>query len=354
MSALPNATAPGVPSDPFAGFPKVPALDNTFGAVLLGTFAHRYYRVYPDDGRWLKGLVVFIVFLETATSILSMHVCYYYLTTNFFNPLALQKGIWTLDLFPVASGVVMIASQSFFARRVWLVGGRFSKPLVIFAGILCVAEMGFFIAASTEAEIIPTFAGFRSRTWLVSTGSTMAVSADVLLTIMLIILLHRSRTGIKRTDTMIDTLIIYSVNTGLLTGIFNMLSLIFAFTRPADLIYIGFAIPATKMYATTLLAALNSRQHVASTNVNGVSHDSHPFGRGGTAATLVVNHASKVAVHPQLRSGRGTVEEPDITSFIELKAPAHYASRVDAKHRGDDDSEERVSVRYHAAGDRSV
>ncbi|KAH9846319.1 hypothetical protein C2E23DRAFT_597098 [Lenzites betulinus] len=249
MSALPNTTATGVPPNPLAGeLPKVPALDNTFGAVLLGTFvalilygvtlhqAHQYYRTYPDDRRALKSLVVFIVVLETATAILSMHVCYYYLVTSFFNPPALQKGEWTINLFPVASGVLMISSQSFFARRVWLFGGRISKLLVAFAGVLCIAEMGFFIAASTEAEIIPTFAGFRSRTWLVSTGTT--------------------RTGIKCTDNMIDTLILYSVNTGLITGILNLFSLLFAYTHPADLIYIGFGIPGTKMYATTLLAAV--------------------------------------------------------------------------------------------------
>ncbi|KAH9846312.1 hypothetical protein C2E23DRAFT_596907 [Lenzites betulinus] len=360
MSAVPNATATGVtvpPNSLAGGLPKVPALDNTFGAVLLGTYvalilygvtlhqAHRYYCTYPDDGRALKSLVAFIVVLDTVTSVLSMHICYYHLVTSYFKPLALHIGDWTLNLFPVISGIVMISSQSFFARRVWLVGGRVSKLLVLFSAVLCIAELGYFIAASTEAEIVITFEGFRSHIWLVSTGTTLATAVDTLLTIMLIILLHRSRTGIKHTDNMIDTLILYSVNTGLMTGILNLLSLLFAYIRPADLIYIGFAIPGTKMYATTLLAALNSRQHAE--NTPGVLHDRHLFGRGGNA-TLIVNHASKAAVHPQLRPGR-TVEETDSTSIIELKAPAHS----DAKHRYEE-SEDRVSVRYNASGDLSV
>ncbi|KAI0824492.1 hypothetical protein BC628DRAFT_415230 [Trametes gibbosa] len=372
MSVLPSMNTTGAdsgtPPNPLAGgtLPKVPALDNTFGAVLLGTFvglilygvtlhqAYRYSRTYPNDGRVLKGLVIFILILETGTSIFSMHVCYFYLATNYFNPPALLYGIWSIDLFPLASGVVMVASQSFFARRVWLVGGRYAKALVIFAGLLCVAEIGFFIAATVEAEIIPTFAGFRSRTWLVSTGSTMAVSADILLTIMLTVLLHRSRTGVKRTDTMIDTLIMYSVNTGLLTGLFNLLSLLFAFIRPGELIYIGVGIPGVKMYATTLLAALNSRQHVAA-HGSGLSNDTHPFGLGGTATVVGRSvRTSKVAVHtPQLRSGRTRAETTldDTSVDIELKVPAHYAASARRSDVGDDDESVECALRR---GDRNV
>ncbi|KAI0749999.1 hypothetical protein C8Q80DRAFT_1269786 [Daedaleopsis nitida] len=261
---------PDTPLNPLALLPKVPALDNTFGAVLLGTFvglvlygltlhqSYRYFRMYPGDSSVLKGLVIFVLILETFTSALSLHVCYYYLVTSYFNPLALLSGTWSINLFPVVSGIVMTASQSFFARRVWVLGPRY-RILVCIAAILCILEIGFFAAATAEAFIIPTFEGFKRVTWLVSTGSTMAVTADILLTVVLIYVLKHNRTGVKRTDSMLDIMIMYSINTGLLTGVFNLLSLLFAYIRPGDLIYIGIGIPGTKMYANTLLAALNSR-----------------------------------------------------------------------------------------------
>ncbi|KAI0357947.1 hypothetical protein OH77DRAFT_1519237 [Trametes cingulata] len=321
-----STTSPPTPPDPFALLPKLPALDNTFGAVLLGTFlglilygltlhqSYRYFRLYPADSRILKSLVAVVILLETVTSIFSMHVCYYYLTSNYFNPTALLHGIWSINLFPIASGVVMVTTQSFFARRVWLVGPHY-RPVVVLAGVLCIAELGFFFAATSEAFIIPTFEGFRKVTWLVSTGSTMAVTADVLLTIALIIVLHRSRTGLRRTDSMIDVMITYSVNTGLLTGIFNLLSLLFAFIRPGDLIYIGFGIPGVKLYATTLLAALNSRQSIASRGF-GISCDTSPFGFAGSAVPPSTTLGSRVHA-PQLRAARAA---EDSTSVIELKA----------------------------------
>ncbi|KAI1783610.1 hypothetical protein LXA43DRAFT_1102370 [Ganoderma leucocontextum] len=246
MSASTNGTE--VPTDPLALLPKVPPLDDTFGAVLLGTFiALIAIDTFPQ--------VSFVVVLETITSAMSMHICYNYLVSNYFNPPALLHGIWSINLFPVVSGIVMVSTQTFFfVRRVYVLG-RGYRIFVAFAVFLCFIEMGFFIAATTEAFIIPTFGGFKHVTWLVSTGSTMAVTSDVIITAMLIFALRRSRTGVKRTDSMLDVMIMYSINTGLLTGVFNLLSLLFAFIRPGDLIYIGFAIPGTKMYANTLMAA---------------------------------------------------------------------------------------------------
>ncbi|KAI0788188.1 hypothetical protein C8Q74DRAFT_663961 [Fomes fomentarius] len=127
--------------------------------------------------------------------------------------------------------------------------------------------------------IIPTFAGFKHVTWLVSTGSTMAVSADLLLTVTLIHLLRRSRTGMKSTDSMLEVMILYSINTGLLTGILNLLSLFFAFICPGDLIYIGIGIPCVKLYANTLLAALNSRKSLKD-KCAGLFVEVSPFGDG--------------------------------------------------------------------------
>ncbi|RPD54873.1 hypothetical protein L226DRAFT_261520 [Lentinus tigrinus ALCF2SS1-7] len=288
MAAPPNTTATMTPLDPLALLPKVPALDNTFGAVLLGTFlalilygltlhqSYRYFGMYPGDSRILKGLVIVVLILETVTSIMSMHACYFYLVTSYFNPRELLRGTWSIRAMPLVSGLVMTASQSFFAWRVYIMGPRY-RILVGAAAFLCILELGFSSAATAEAFIARSFQSFKHVTWLVSTQSTMAVTADILLTIVLIYVLRRSRTGIKRTDSMLEVMIMYSINTGLLTGIFNFLSLFFSFIRPGDMIYIGIGIPGTKMYANTLMAALNSRRSLAA-KCSGPFLETSPFG----------------------------------------------------------------------------
>ncbi|KAM5544696.1 hypothetical protein V8D89_001594 [Ganoderma adspersum] len=339
MSTSTNAT--DVPADPLALLPKVPPLDNTFGAVLLGTFialvlygvtlhqSYRYFRMYPADLPSLKWLVSFVVVLETATSAMSMHVCYHYLVSSYFNPPALLRGMWSIDLFPVVSGVVMVSTQRVFYIQNFLPQpvGRGYRMLVIFAVFLCFIEMGFFIAATTEAFIIPTFGGFKHVTWLVSTGSTMAVTSDVIITTMLIFALRKSRTGVKRTDSMLDVMIMYSINTGLLTGVFNLLSLLFAFIRPGDLIYIGFGIPGTKMYANTLMAALNSRRSLAAKG-SGVAYDSSPFGVSGLPDRHVKD--TPMARIPRQTQHVDSVESISQTdSVVDISKPSFVGDSAD-------------------------
>ncbi|KAI0750025.1 hypothetical protein C8Q80DRAFT_1269811 [Daedaleopsis nitida] len=263
--SLPTPSAPPT-ENPFDLLPNLPALDNTFGAVLLGTFlslilygmtlhqSYRYFRMFPSDKTWLKVVVCTTILLETIHMVLCCHVCYFYLVTNYFNPTALLFGSWSIKLLLICSGGIIIVSQSFFAWRVFLVGPRY-KVLVFVAMTLLIGELAFFAAATIETFIIPTFAGFEHLTWLISTGSAMAVTADLLLTSVLIVTLHRSRTGIKRTDSIIDLLILYAISTGLLTGIFNILSFLFTVLYSDNLIYVAFAVIVTKLYANTLLVA---------------------------------------------------------------------------------------------------
>ncbi|EIW52851.1 uncharacterized protein TRAVEDRAFT_53283 [Trametes versicolor FP-101664 SS1] len=71
-----------------------------------------------------------------------------------------------------------------------------------------------------------------------------AVLVDSLLTTTLVLALRQSRTVFKRTDSLITLLvmIMYAVNTGLLTGIFSFLSLIFALVLPTNLIYFALTV----------------------------------------------------------------------------------------------------------------
>ncbi|RPD54863.1 hypothetical protein L227DRAFT_339887 [Lentinus tigrinus ALCF2SS1-6] len=207
--------------------------------------SYRYYRLYPKDKLWLKGVVSLTILMETIHTFLACHVCYYYLVSNYFKPTALLFGSWSIKLLLICSGGVIIVAQSFFAWRVFLVGPQY-RLLVFAAMSLLVGELAFFAAATIETFMIPTFSGFEHLTWLISTGSAMAITADLLLTTVLIVTLHRSRTGIKRTDSIIDVLILYALSTGLLTSIFNILSFLFTVLYIDNLIYVAFALVVTK------------------------------------------------------------------------------------------------------------
>ncbi|TFK84131.1 hypothetical protein K466DRAFT_602282 [Polyporus arcularius HHB13444] len=190
----------------------LPALDNTFGAYLLGTFlgmlqygvllyqVQEYCRLYPRDRGVLKCLVAAIVLLETVFSILNIHTCYHYLVLNYFAPPRLLFGVWSINFTPLASAMTVVVAQSFFARRVFL---------------------ALDAAGTAQAFLVKEFS--KSGKWLAAAGSITASVADLLLTAVLIVALRRSRTGFKHTDSLIAVITMYTINTGLLTGIFHVL-----------------------------------------------------------------------------------------------------------------------------------
>ncbi|KAI0648712.1 hypothetical protein C8Q79DRAFT_1007286 [Trametes meyenii] len=261
-------------ANPLAVLPKIkiPSLDNTYGAVLIGTFlglmyiwrlsaAYNYARLRFNDPLLVKLYVAVILVLDTFQTILSMHICYWYLVTNYFDPARLFTGIWSINLLGVSVGMTLVACQSFFARRVYIIGPRY-RILVVITGIMFIAELGFAIAGTYFASTLPNFAEFHKVSWLNSASFGLAIGADLILTVVLISVLRKSRTGFDQTDSIIDVLILYTMCTGLVTTVFSAISLILALVASNSLIYAGCDLVVSKLYVNSVLAALNYREVV--------------------------------------------------------------------------------------------
>ncbi|KAI0714178.1 hypothetical protein C8T65DRAFT_155213 [Cerioporus squamosus] len=251
---------------------QLPALDNTMGAWLVGTFiglilqgvgyhqTYQYFRLYPHDPRWLKLWVILITLVETLNTVLSMHTCYYNLVTNYFEPTVLLAGpVWSLKFLPVPGSMAAVITQLFFARRVYKIDRRF-RPIAIIAAILVLAFAGCYIALTGLGWNAPNIQQFLKNSWLPSAGSGMILVGDFLLTASLIYFLRRNRTGVNRTDSMVDIIIMYTVSSGLIICIFNVLNVAFSVAWPDNLIYAGTSIVLTKLYSNTFLVSLNARQ----------------------------------------------------------------------------------------------
>ncbi|KAI0332865.1 hypothetical protein GY45DRAFT_1368857 [Cubamyces sp. BRFM 1775] len=247
---------------------KVPALDNTFGALLLGSFfgfilygltlhqVYRYFRfpAYEKDPIYVKLTVISVLILETLHTALAMHLCYYYLVQNYFRPQALLKGIWSADMLPLITGLLIMVTQTFFARRVFLLNRR-TVVIVALVLLLLLGQLGFATACTVEAIIQPDLFNVENLQWLSICAVALVIAADSLLTSCLTYTLYRSRTGIKSTDSILKLLILYTINNGLLTGTLSTIALFTASLLPLH----GLNICVVKAYANTLLSVLNSR-----------------------------------------------------------------------------------------------
>ncbi|KAG6835281.1 hypothetical protein H0H93_003168 [Arthromyces matolae] len=90
----------------------------------------------------------------------------------------------------------------------------------------------------------------------------VAVAGDVVIAGALCFFLHRSRTGFKKSNTMITKLILFAVSAGVLTSICCIACLIAILVWPSTLIYVGFYFLLGKLYTNSLLATLNARQYI--------------------------------------------------------------------------------------------
>ncbi|KAI0759700.1 hypothetical protein BD413DRAFT_617642 [Trametes elegans] len=259
---------------------SVPSLNNTMGVILICAFlgcmlfgltthqTYRYFRLYPTDGWRLKTFVFVLLILDIFHTALTMHVCYFYLIVNYFEPFRLLGGVWSIRLVIIETGCVIILAHCFYARRMFLLGGGRLWPTMVI-GFLLVTELGFCIGATVEAFIQPLFHDYQRFAWLICSALGTAVILDVFITGFLTFYLRRSRTGFKRTDSLVDVLMVYAINTGLSTSLINLVAALTAITMPYNLIYSGIYIIASKMYANSLLAVLNSRRSIVDKGLEG-------------------------------------------------------------------------------------
>ncbi|GAW04659.1 hypothetical protein LENED_006464 [Lentinula edodes] len=102
--------------------------------------------------------------------------------------------------------------------------------------------------------------------WIFTTGLTLSSMVDVLIATCLCYLLHKLKTQMGSTSTMmikvVDTLTLYTLENGFLTGVATTASLICWLTMPHNLSFLGLHFVIEKLYANSILASLNTRKEL--------------------------------------------------------------------------------------------
>ncbi|KAI1790087.1 hypothetical protein LXA43DRAFT_530843 [Ganoderma leucocontextum] len=239
-------------------------LQTFFGLILYGLSVHqsyRYFQLFPSDARFIRILVVLVMALETVHTVFGMHSCYYLMVTHFFSPAS--TGVWSLNSISVVSSSIVLVSQMFFARRVFLLGGYY-RVLVGFAILVLIGEIVLSTAAAyLSLKHVGLWNLAQILRDLVVSALALPLLADLLFTSALIIVLRRSRLGAKRTEPKADLFTIYIVNTDLHHSVFNALAFFFSLGTTAMTVsvspYLIFSTIGLRLYAISLLSALNCR-----------------------------------------------------------------------------------------------
>ncbi|KAJ7355739.1 hypothetical protein DFH08DRAFT_853411 [Mycena albidolilacea] len=247
-------------------------LDKTLGVGFIGVVVAAalhgvscvqawWYYTHQND-RWpLKTLVAAVMTFDTVHQALISHTVYTYLITNYNNGAELGQIVWSLLVEVLFNGLTALLVQSFLTLRIW----RLSNGNIWLTGIallLVMSEFGCVLAYVAISLHLHTFVELAELKALSVTVNALAAAGDVFIAGTLTWLLHRSRTGFHRSDTMIRKLTIFAVNTGAVTSICAIGSLVSICVAGNTFIYILFFFCMGRLYCNSLLATLNARKSI--------------------------------------------------------------------------------------------
>ncbi|OCH91920.1 hypothetical protein OBBRIDRAFT_791781 [Obba rivulosa] len=246
--------------------------DGTLGALLLGHLIAMllfgitslqswvYLRRNYQDCIVLRSLVLFLWLIDCLHVALATHGVYFYFVTNFGDVAVTLKPSWSLIMIPMVSAVSNLVVRALFAYRLWALSGK-SILIHMVAGAMSFYVVGLAIFISVEGLFVTSWSALRQYKWSIYAGLISEVTVNLIIMVAQYLFLRHLRSGIrlKSTDTFLHTLIIYSINTGLVTSIASVMAVVVFAALPNTLLYVAFYLVTSKLYLNALLANLNAR-----------------------------------------------------------------------------------------------
>ncbi|EPQ50960.1 hypothetical protein GLOTRDRAFT_81515 [Gloeophyllum trabeum ATCC 11539] len=241
----------------FIGFAAATAV---FGILTSQVFT--YFKRYPADKPAYKLLVAGLWVLEVMDQCFIGHQFYFYSITNYGNPLVLlDKIVWSLVLQVEVGALVGTIVQACFAMRVW----RFSGHNIPITGLvlgLTIARMGTATLFTVKAFELESLTKLHDLKAFGTLSLALGVATDAVTAVALCWFLSKLKTGYSNSDSLVNSLSLYAVNTGALTSAFSLSTLILYNIMPTNFIFMGCYFVVSKLYAVSFLATLNTRRTV--------------------------------------------------------------------------------------------
>lgn len=251
----------------------IPRFDNTLGALLIGGLvasalwgitcvqSYTFFTSNTKDSPLFKLLVFLLWALDTFDSCLHSHVLYYYMVSNYLNPQALLVPIWSVILHVAITLFSNFIIRSLFARRVYRLSHG-NIPLTAWIIAVSMTDLVSGLVISVKTFSLSSYAALDTLANLMYLCFAAGTISDLSVAVSLCYLLHTSRTGFPKTDTIINLLMQYTVNTGLIVAIDAAAGMFCYIAMPHNLIFLGFYLLLNKLYLNSYLAALNAREAI--------------------------------------------------------------------------------------------
>lgn len=253
-----------------------PDLDGFLGAAFIGIHLSTalwgtgciqasYYFKHSRDAIWFKILISTVIVLSTAHQSLIISGLYSYTVVWYGHVEFLNTVPPTWAASNGVSAFVGLIVQLYFIWRVWRLS-RQNIALAIFLGSQAVAAFVVLMIFTAKFAQLPNSS---SAAHLAHWGiclDALGASGDISISACLIYLLYRTRCCGAMSNSVTDLtnrLIMFSVQTALVTSVCAVAMLVTLALWPQELIYTIFFCSVSKLYVNTLLANLNARRHLS-------------------------------------------------------------------------------------------
>ncbi|KAF8195299.1 hypothetical protein K438DRAFT_1934409 [Mycena galopus ATCC 62051] len=236
-----------------------------FGIVT--TQMYIYFNRFPDDDRRLKILVGACWIFELAHAMCIANVLYTWTILDFTNPAQVFGPVPTaLSVSALFAGLVEACAQTFFAYRIFAFSKNYIMPAIII--FLAFAQLVGSITITITGCQTPSLPVFLDTWgWLLTTDWSIAAANDIFVTASLLTILIRQRSNaLRKTAKLMDKLILWAVETGMITCAAAIIAVIWFETFGTNFIWLAGHILAPKVISNSLLANLNSRTVLRSMN----------------------------------------------------------------------------------------
>ncbi|TDL25234.1 hypothetical protein BD410DRAFT_785104 [Rickenella mellea] len=230
-----------------------------FGIICLQ--AYSYYQKFPEDRVYVKLFVALLLALNLCNVALLSAGMHHYLIENFGNFSALMQPNGLINSSSFLNTFMTSMCQLYFGWRVWRLsnGNYFLTGTIIFLTCTHLAFGTKIVVTAFSAKFNDFQAKQRDSEAFIGTTLGSALACDIMITASLCFFLNRGKTGFRRTDSLVQSLILYSVCTGLITSLFAIVNISVFFSMQTNLVHLGIYFLMGKLYTTSLLATLNSR-----------------------------------------------------------------------------------------------
>ncbi|KAG7098103.1 hypothetical protein E1B28_000077 [Marasmius oreades] len=272
------------------------------------TFRHR-------DPSWLKSLVAFVFFANLLNTGFVTADLYLALVTNYMNPTFLGVSTWLFDTDPVIVGLIAGSIQLFFSWRVKVLTGKLYLGLIT-AG-LALSQIICAMLMAWKCRQYPAWGDFAKFTDLIYAWMISTILVDVVITVILVWYLVRivplnrgHKTGMARSDELVDRIIRITIQTGALTSVWALVDLVTFLAIPDQAVHLVFQVSMVKLYTHSLMSSLNSRGVWIGRNETSGINTTAKMG-GDTTARANVSSGGKIPSQVTVR-----VERHEMTDAI--------------------------------------